>query len=295
MTTLCQDKLQEIPIVSIGMPVYNGGKYVRDALNSLLKQTFRDFELIISDNASTDGTEKICREYAARDPRIRFFRQATNNGAMANFKFVLDEARGRYFMWAAHDDLWSKHYLKCSTMILDDENIDFVFPMFKLKSIRFGISRRFNADIFKFIEYRDKKERVLSFLSLHHDSHKCNIVYSLFRSDFLRDAVKIQNIENDGVLGAVILYNGCGKVINDHQFVKRYPLLWPGSLRIIHALFYKNMSEEFELAKNLSMQRLLILFPEYRENIERIFDFYSPYSYRKNFQICLISETPLGR
>lgn len=92
------------PKVSIGMPVYNGEKSIREALDSLLAQTFTDFELIISDNASTDGTEAICREYVERDPRIRYVRQSENRGPIANFQFVLEEAVGEYFMWAAHDD-----------------------------------------------------------------------------------------------------------------------------------------------------------------------------------------------
>jgi len=99
------------PLVSIGMPVYNGARYIREALDSLLGQTFTDFELIISDNASTDSTEAICREYAAKDQRIRYIRQSHNLGASGNFKFVLDQALGEYFMWAAHDDKWSSNYL----------------------------------------------------------------------------------------------------------------------------------------------------------------------------------------
>ncbi|MDO9318880.1 MAG: glycosyltransferase [Gammaproteobacteria bacterium] len=93
-----------VPKVSIGMPVYNGEKFIREALDSLLTQTFTDFELIISDNASTDRTEAICREYAERDQRIRYLRQIKNFGPDANFKCVLNEAIGMYFMWAAHDD-----------------------------------------------------------------------------------------------------------------------------------------------------------------------------------------------
>lgn len=99
------------PKVSIGLPVYNGARYVREALDSLLAQTFTDFELIVSDNASTDETEGICREYAARDSRIRYIRQPVNRGAMGNFLFVLEEARGPYFMWAAGDDRWDPRWV----------------------------------------------------------------------------------------------------------------------------------------------------------------------------------------
>lgn len=94
------------PRLSIGMPVYNGEKYIREALDSLLAQSFTDFELIISDNASSDGTERICRDYAARDERVRYVRHAKNRGAIRNFQFLLDEVHGEYFMWAAHDDVW---------------------------------------------------------------------------------------------------------------------------------------------------------------------------------------------
>lgn len=92
------------PRVSIGMPVYNGAHFLREVLESLLGQSYADFELIISDNASTDETAAICREFATCDPRISFYRQARNLGGAGNFNFVLAKARGTYFKWAASDD-----------------------------------------------------------------------------------------------------------------------------------------------------------------------------------------------
>ena len=105
-------KSDRIPQVSIGMPVYNGAKFIREALDSLLAQTYTDFELIISDNASTDGTEAICRDYAARDERVRYVRQPENRGGLANFQFVLDNSVGKYFMWAAADDVWESNWIQ---------------------------------------------------------------------------------------------------------------------------------------------------------------------------------------
>jgi glycosyltransferase involved in cell wall biosynthesis len=108
------DQLASIPgtpKVSIGMPVYNGAPYLHKALDSLLAQTFRDFELIISDNASTDRTPEICREYAAQDARIRYIRQTENQGMIWNFNFVLEQSRAKYFMWAAADDRWERNYI----------------------------------------------------------------------------------------------------------------------------------------------------------------------------------------
>ena len=101
-----------MPSVSIGMPVFNGETFIRVALDSLLTQTFTDFELIISDNASTDSTEAISRSYAERDARIRYVRQSENMGALKNFQFLLEEAVGEYFMWAAVDDVWDKKWIE---------------------------------------------------------------------------------------------------------------------------------------------------------------------------------------
>lgn len=92
------------PLVSIGLPVYNGEKYLALAIESVLAQTFQSFELLIADNASTDETQAICRSYANRDPRIRYFRHPTNLGAGFNYNFVFRQARGQYFKWLAHDD-----------------------------------------------------------------------------------------------------------------------------------------------------------------------------------------------
>ncbi|MEQ8479303.1 MAG: glycosyltransferase family 2 protein [Hoeflea sp.] len=99
------------PVISIGVPVYNGEQHLGDSLDALINQTFSDFEIIISDNCSTDSTESICREYERRDPRIRYIRQTENKGALANFAFVLGEAKARFFMWAAHDDVFEKDWI----------------------------------------------------------------------------------------------------------------------------------------------------------------------------------------
>jgi glycosyltransferase involved in cell wall biosynthesis len=95
---------ERMPAVSIGLPVYNGAAYLARAVDSLLAQTFENFEIIISDNASTDETERICRAYVARDPRIRYLRSDTNRGMLWNFRRTLELARAPYFKWMAHDD-----------------------------------------------------------------------------------------------------------------------------------------------------------------------------------------------
>jgi glycosyltransferase involved in cell wall biosynthesis len=108
------------PPLTIGLPVYNGQNYVSESLDSLLAQTYSDFELIISDNASTDGTEDICRDYATRDSRIRYVRQPVNIGAAPNHNYLVQAARGRLFKWAAHDDLFAPKLVERCIEALDD-------------------------------------------------------------------------------------------------------------------------------------------------------------------------------
>jgi glycosyl transferase family 2 len=107
------------PLVSIGLPTYNGARHLRGSLESLLAQDYADLEILVSDNASTDGTGQIARRFAERDPRVRVIRQATNIGPTANFWFVLRETRGRYFMWAADDDVWDSAYVSACVGALE--------------------------------------------------------------------------------------------------------------------------------------------------------------------------------
>lgn len=121
------------PRVSIGMPVYNGGRWLRASLDSLLAQRYADFELIISDNASTDDSEAICREYAARDARIRYVRNPRNIGASDNFNAVFRLARGEYFKWASCNDLCEPDFVgRCVAALDADPGTVLAYPRTRL-------------------------------------------------------------------------------------------------------------------------------------------------------------------
>ncbi|MER7162668.1 glycosyltransferase family 2 protein, partial [Streptomyces lydicus] len=107
------------PRLSIGLPVYNGEEYLAESLDALLGQTYEDFELVISDNASTDGTGDICRKYAAQDARIRYLRLPRNVGATPNHNYVFTQCRGELFKWASHDDLYARDLLRRCVEALD--------------------------------------------------------------------------------------------------------------------------------------------------------------------------------
>ncbi len=117
------------PLVSIGMPLYNEERYLRQALDSLTSQDYTNFEIIISDNSSVDGTSDICQEYVAKDRRVHYYRNETNIGAAVNFKRVFELARGDYFVWAAGHDLWHRTFLsRCLEFFSQDESIVLCYP-----------------------------------------------------------------------------------------------------------------------------------------------------------------------
>ena len=121
---------KKIPLVSIGMPVYNEVCFIRESLDALLSQTVKDFELIICDNASTDGTADICREYAAKDLRIHYHPSETNIGAMANFNRAFQLTNSKYFFWASGHDLRYKTFIsKCLEILETDESVVLCYPI----------------------------------------------------------------------------------------------------------------------------------------------------------------------
>ena len=223
------------PKVSIGMPVYNGDKFIFEALDSLLAQTFADFELIVSDNASTDRTEAICREYAARDTRIRYIRQSENRGATANFQFVLDEAVGEYFMWAAADDEWLPTFiLECCTLLAKDASIGFVVSKCMAVSRFSPLCSRWSIPGLECVTDPDRERRVLRYSSMPFSTHKDNLVYGLWRKEVItRILVELrQSSLGKTPIGcsmneyALSLYKG--GFVNRPLFRKRYRYFPPG-------------------------------------------------------------------
>lgn len=141
------------PKVSVGLPVRNGERYLAAAIESILAQSYENFELIISDNASTDRTEEVCRKYATLDQRVKYDRADRNRGAAANFNRVVELASGEYFKWAAHDDMLSPDYLeKCVTALNADPNAVLCYTWVKEIDERgdllfVGRSRLIGADV----------------------------------------------------------------------------------------------------------------------------------------------------
>ncbi|MBE7474452.1 MAG: glycosyltransferase family 2 protein [Anaerolineae bacterium] len=124
---------QNKPRVSIGLTLFNGEKYIRETIDSILSQTFTNFELIISDNASTDSSQQICEEYAAKDERIKYYRNVKNLGVAPNLNRVFELSSGEYFKWADHDDILAPDFLMRCVEVLDNySEVAVCFPKTKL-------------------------------------------------------------------------------------------------------------------------------------------------------------------
>jgi glycosyltransferase involved in cell wall biosynthesis len=194
-----------VPKVSIGLPVYNGEKYLRFALNSVLKQTYADFELIISDNASTDATQQICQEFAVRDPRIRYYRNEKNIGAAGNYNRVFELARGEFFKWASHDDEFHPSLLESCLKLFAQSPTSTVLVFSKAAIIdEAGCVTDLSGD--KINQSANWSFTRLGSLIFY--CHYAHPLWGLIRSDALRRTRLIGNFEADHILLAELTLLG---------------------------------------------------------------------------------------
>ncbi len=199
--------------LSIGLPVYNGERFLAEAIDNILGQTFKDFELIISDNCSTDRTKEICEEYAAKDNRIRYIRQEHNLGAAPNFNFVVHKATGEYFKWAAHDDLMDPTCVEKCVRVLD-ENPDIVVCYTKVHLINAEGKEVGNYDSGLFFDQNTPHER----FSEQIKPHRCQEIFGVIRTEQLRKTALIGGFSHgDGILlGHLALM---GKIYRVQEFL----------------------------------------------------------------------------
>jgi glycosyltransferase involved in cell wall biosynthesis len=208
----------ERPRVSIAVPVYNGQAYLRQALDSLLAQTYTDYEIIISDNASADATEAICREYVARDPRVRYVRQEQNRGAAWNFNYAFGLARGAYFRWHAHDDMVEPTYLAQCVAALDrDQRVVVAYPRTRVVDPAGSTLYTYDTPL-----RSDAPQPSVRFHDLICISHPCFQVFGLVRADVLRQTPLIGNyVPSDRILLARLGLLGTFYEVPEHLFISR--------------------------------------------------------------------------
>ena len=210
------------PLISIGMAVYNGERYVRQALDSLLAQDYVNFELIISDNASTDKTQDICLEYESKDKRIRYYQNQTNVGALRNFDRVFELSSGEYFMWACHDDYWKPRYLsscleafniseaivlagtECDSIDPETGELIFVDEGFSTVGLRPGK---------RFMRYKS---------TLHGGRHVGGIFYGVYKRTALRKVMPMKKVvAGDHLIMAEMCFLGEFVTVPKRLMIKR--------------------------------------------------------------------------
>lgn len=172
----------KIPRVSIGVAVYNGARFLARTLDSLLAQTYRDFELIVCDNCSMDGTEEICRRYAERDPRIRYHRNRENIGAPCNFNLTFELSRGEYFKWSGADDLCAPEMLeRCITVLDQRAEVVLAYPKTRLIDETGAVISDYDDRLD--LQFETPHKRLSHLLW---NIRMCNAVFGVIRSNVLK-------------------------------------------------------------------------------------------------------------
>lgn len=207
------------------MPVYNGERFVREAIDSLLSQSFKDFTLFISDDASTDKTKEICKNYVKKDSRVVYFRQSKNLGMFSNFKFVLDKADGEFFMMAAQDDLWDKDFLKtCIDNLENNKNLG--FAMTNMVEIDSNSKKVRELNLHKFSSERPNLCTVSKYILEPEMLGKGNLMYSFFRMETAKSIWKIypqrMNWGSDYLFSLALISHYGGIIAEKSLFKKRY-------------------------------------------------------------------------
>ena len=207
------------PLLSVGLFVYNGERFIEEALHSILNQKFTDFELIISDNASTDRTGEIAQAYAQRDDRIRYSRSEKNMGAGWNARRVYELATGKYFKWAAVDDLLEPELLQRCVEILESDPGCVVAHASTKEVDENGTFIKNYVTPMK-TDYDDPVARFREML--HTRGHMCYQIYGVMRMSALRQ-LPPQGIyvNGDGVLLARMSLLGRFYEVPEHLFISR--------------------------------------------------------------------------
>ena len=235
-------KFQKI-LVSIGLPVYNGEPFIQQAIDSLLAQDYKNFELIISDNGSIDSTQEICMEYAKQDKRIRYYRSDTNNGALWNFNHVFELSIAEYFMWASHDDYWEPSYIsvclkayeRSPGIVLAGTFCESFYPKGKRKNfIDYGLTTIGLSALERFKIYKS---------TIHSGNHIGGIFYGIYKSKFLSKVQPFNNvIANDHIILAELCLLGEFVTVEQVLVHKR----WGGASMSHRANAYaQNINNEF--------------------------------------------------
>lgn len=204
--------------VSVGLPVYNGEKYLALAIESILAQTMKNFELIICDNGSTDSTPQICKEFAEKDSRIRFYQNATNIGASGNHNKTLKLARGEYFVWGSYDDIRHPEYLEKCCAVLDQQP-DASACHSKTQYIDADGNETLRQEVILDIANPDPVRRFQEMIRM---DHKVEMILALMRTELMRKTKGLAPFsDSDRVIMAEMCLHGKIIMVPEYLFYRR--------------------------------------------------------------------------
>lgn len=213
-----QDATPRTPLVSIGMPTYNSAAWLEASINSILAQSFGDFEFIISDNASSDATMAICERHAGADARIRLLRQPENRGANENYLATLRAARGAYFKWASSNDICAPTFIeRCLEALERDSTVVLAYPRSSLFDESVELAQPYDRDIE--LLANEPAER---FMGLQNRMALNNAMNGLIRREALLRASILGNfLGADLILMTELSLLGKFQLLDDRLFFRR--------------------------------------------------------------------------
>jgi len=233
------------PRVSIGMPVYNREKYVGASIEAHLNQTYGDFELILTDNCSSDRSEEVCRSYVERDARVKYYRNPTNLGAAGNYRRCWELSTGEYFRWTPSDDLVSPNLLERAVDILDrDPSIFVAYPRTRLIDAAGNVTGDFEENLHLMQDRPSERWR-----GVQKNLRLGNLHYGLNRAEKFRKTGLLRN------------YNG-----GDFPLIAEMSL-YGKFYEIQDAFFYRRMHEEASSSMKTSSDVMAFYDPKKREKI----------------------------
>lgn len=205
--------------IGIGMPVFNCAPYIGRAIESHLSQTFGDFDLVITDNQSTDGTEEVCRRYVALDPRVRYIKNEVNLGGPGNFRQAFRHCQGEYHKWSTADDWWGPTFLAQALEVLErDRETVVVYPRTVLVNREGEETGRFEDSL----HLRDDRPSA-RFIQLYSTITLCHAQLGLIRRDVLaRTALIGRELASDIRFLAELSLYGKFHVLPEHLFFRRF-------------------------------------------------------------------------
>lgn len=245
---------KESTLLTIGMIIYNEEKYIVEAIESLLSQTYKNFKLFISDNASTDKTSEICRKYATKDKRITYFRHKTNTGGYFSFKYVLDKVDTKFFMFCAGHDKWDLKFIEKLLPVIQREKLVLVYP--KVREIKIdGTMGEVYSEDYTTTKIEKPTKRYLYVLK---NMGMCNAIYGIWDTKIIKDCyVKKPIIAGDVLMILKATFFGKFKQYKEVLFLRR--MIRKEKNQYSRQIRYAATKKEKKNIKNTSLKKDFII------------------------------------